>query len=192
MTMRALIAIVALLVVGNASAQDDTGRIFRAWGGGGIILSTVAEMMIATETCALGDREEWQKVVVGVDRRYRFCVAKDPLWSRLMDDFKEAQSKALAERSGRSWGSFALDALLETRGAEARAAGRDAFCSKMPWKLVLVPGAATADAKAEYLKTNPQATLDKALAFFTWIRKLGTETAWIEAPCDKDFWPEFK
>jgi hypothetical protein len=182
-----------LLLAGGTSAQNtDAGRIFKAGGGGAIILSTVAEMMIATEMCALGDRADWQKVVTAVDRRYRFCVDKDEAWSRLMDDFKGAAGNPVVDSAGKSWGSFAIEVLLATRGAEARAMGRDLFCGKMPWKMVLVPGAATEEAKAEYLTTNPGATLDHALKFFTFIRTLGTDTAWAEAPCDKDFWPEFK
>ena len=189
-----LAAIVAVLlaVAGGAWAQNDANRIFKAGSGGSVILSTVGELMIATEMCKLGDRADWDRVVAAVDRRYRFCASKDPAWTRLMDDFKEAESKAVAEGSIRSWGSFGLETVLVHRGAEARAMGTEAFCAKLPWKLVLVPGAATAEAKAEYMKANPQSTLEQALRFFAYIRNLGTDAAWIEAPCDKDFWPEFK
>lgn len=189
--MRWLLVLLAMLTVAP-SVRADEARLFKAGNGGAIILSSVAEMMIATGMCSLGDREDWQKVVAAVDRRYRFCVAKDAAWSGLMDGFNEAETKAKAERSNRSWGSFAVESFLDTRGAEARAMGMLAYCAKMPWKMILTPGAATPEAKAEYMKTHPQATLDKGLAFFTFIRNLGIDTAWVEAPCDKDFWPEFK
>lgn len=189
--MRWLLALLAMLALAPAAHADDT-RLFKAGSGGAIILSSVAEMMIATGMCSLGDREDWQKVVAAVDRRYRFCVAKDAAWSGLMADFKQAEAKAKADGSNRSWGSFAVESFLETRGAEARAMGMMAYCAKLPWKLILVPGAATAEAKAEYMKTHPEANLDKGLAFFSFIRNLGTDTAWVEAPCDKGFWPEFK
>jgi hypothetical protein len=192
--MMRLIAIVAALLAfaGTASAQTDANRIFKAGSGGSVILSTVGDLMLATEMCKLGDRADWEKVVTAIDKRYRFCAAKDPAWTRLMDDFKELESRAAAEGSSRSWGSFGLEVVLLHRGAEARAMGTDAFCAKVPWQLVLVPGAATPEAKAEYLKANPQSTLEQALRFFAYIRNLGTDAAWIEAPCDNDFWPEFK
>jgi len=189
--MRWLLALLTMLALAPA-ARADEARLFKAGNGGAIILSSVAEMMIATGMCSLGDREDWQKVVAAVDRRYRFCVAKDAAWSALMDDFKQAKTKAKAEGSKRSWGSFAVESFLDTRGAEARAMGMMAYCAKMPWKLILVPGAATPEAKAEYKKAHPQASLDQGLAFFAFIRNLGADTAWVEAPCDKDFWPEFK
>lgn len=75
---RILVALAVLLLGAGASAQStDASRIFKADSGGVVILATVAEMMIATETCALGDRADWQKVVAAVDKRYRFCVEKD-------------------------------------------------------------------------------------------------------------------
>jgi hypothetical protein len=187
--MRWLIILATTLALAPAAWADES-RLFKAGNGGAIILSSVAEMMIATGMCALGDREDWQKVVAAVDRRYQFCVAKDPAWSGLMDSFKQAEARA--KGSSRSWGSFAVDSFLQSRGAEARAMGMMAYCAKLPWKLILVPGAATPEAKAEYKKAHPEANLDQGLAFFTYIRNLGTDTAWVEAPCDKDFWPEFK
>ena len=191
--MRLVSIIVALLAVaGTAWAQNDASRIFKAGSGGSVILSTVGELVLATEVCKLGDRADWEKVVSAIDKRYRFCASKDADWMRLMDDFKEAESKAVAEGSTRSWGSFGLEAVLLHRGAEARAMGTEAFCAKLPWQMVLVPGAATAEAKAEYMKANPQSTLEQALKFFAYIRTLGTDAAWIEAQCDENFWPEFK
>lgn len=187
--MRWIFAILTMMVFASP-ARADEASLFKAGNGGAIILSTVAEMMIATGMCSLGNREDWQKVVAAVDRRYRFCVARDAAWARLMEDFKQAES--LAQGSDRSWGSFAVESFLETRGAEARAMGPMSYCAKMPWKLILVPDAATAEAKADYLKAHPQASLGQGLAFFAYIRNLGTNAAWVESPCDKDFWPEFK
>jgi hypothetical protein len=188
----AILAAALLAIAGTAAAQNDADRIFKAGSGGSVILSTVGELIVAVETCKVGDRAEWDGVVSAIDRRYRFCAAKDPAWTRLMDDFKEAEAKALAEGATRSWGSFGLETVLQHRGAEARAMGTEAFCAKLPWRLILVPGAATDEARAEHMKANPQSTLDQALRFFAYIRTLGSDAAWIEAPCDKAFWPEFK
>ena len=188
MTRLAALLAALLAVAGGAAAQNDASRIFKAGSGGAVILATVAEAMIATETCSVGDRADWQKVVDAIDRRYRFCVAADPAWARLMDDFRQAG----AEGTSRSWGSFAAESMLGTRGAEARAMGKEAFCAKLPWTLVLVPGAATDEAKAEFKKAHPDAPLDSGLRFFAYIRALGSDPGWIESPCDRDFWPEFK
>jgi hypothetical protein len=181
--MRRCLALIAALFAFTPGAWADQVKLSKAGGEAAMILSAVAEMMIATGMCTLGDRQDWQRVVDAVDRRYRFCVAKDPSWASLMAEFKNAEKQ-------RSFGSLAVEAFLDTRGAEARRMGMQAFCSKLPWKMVLVPGAATPEAKAEHMKAHPKATLDEALAFFGYIRGLGTDTSWVERPCE-DFWPPF-
>jgi hypothetical protein len=191
MKMSRILAVFAMLPVLAATAWADEAKIFKAGAQAEILLTTVAEIMIATGMCSVGDREEWQRVVTAVDRRYRFCAAKDAAWSKLLDGFSEPEKQSIAQDPSRPFASVAVDAFLNTRGAEARAMGEQAYCAKLPWKLLLMPGAATAEAKAEFLKANPGATLDSALAFFAYIRNLGTDAAWVEAPCDKDFWPPF-
>lgn len=188
--MRRLLALISLLLLPASVGHAQGGPFHKAAAGGAIVLSTVAEMMIATGMCTLGDREDWQKVIAAADRRYRFCASKDQGWSVLLEDFKEAEKQA--EGTDRSWGSFAVDRFLATRTVEARKTGAEAFCAKLPWKLILVPGADTQEARDEYKKANPDNTLDSALAFFGYVRKLGIDTAWVEAPCDKDFWPAFR
>ena len=69
------LALVVALLACISGAQADDAKLFKAGGEAEIILSSVAEMMIATGVCTVGDREDWQRVVNAVDRRYRFCVA---------------------------------------------------------------------------------------------------------------------
>jgi hypothetical protein len=184
------VLLVALLGLPPIASADEP-NVFKAGAEAEILLSTVAELTVATELCAVGDRQDWQRVVQAVDRRYRFCAGKHAAWSRLLGDFEEDEKRSTAQGSSRSFGSFAVDSFVKSRGAEARAMGAQVYCAKLPWKLLLVPGAATPEARAEYLKTNPTGALDNALAFFGYVRNLGVDTAWVEAPCDKDFWPPF-
>ncbi len=156
-----------------------------------MFLGSLAQMMIATEMCGVGDVEPLKRIVSAVDRRFRFCVARDPAWSKLLGDFTDAEKRSLSEGSSRSLGSFFTESFLRTRGAEARAKGNSAYCAAIPWRMLLEPATATEEAKAEYMRTNPKATLDNALAFFGYIRNLGIDQAWVEASCDKEFWPEF-
>ena len=83
------------------------------------------------------------------------------------------------------------DAVANTRGAEARTQGAAAYCGRVPWKLVLVPGAATEDAKAAFLRERPQVpreALDEFIWWMGWVLALADNTSWIDSPCT-DFWP---
>jgi hypothetical protein len=194
--MRQCLGIVTMVIVAvaarNVSGQANTnGRNFQAGRGAEVVLASLAQARIATTTCGVGDPETLNRVIAAVDRRYRFCVDKDASWSSLIGDFKQDELDARAQGSSRSLGTFGFESFLRTRGAEAQAKGAEAYCSSLPWKMLLEPGAATEAAKAEYMQANPKATLDIALSMFGWILNLGRDTAWVEAPCDKDFWPEY-
>jgi hypothetical protein len=193
MFTKILTSVVAVLLAcySGARAQPAAGDVQISGMAGTIVLSYVAHLMIATGMCTLGDREDWQKVVVATDKRYRFCAAKYPAWSGLLGDFKEDERKSLAAGQSRSFGSFYVEHFLNTRGYEARRQGMEAYCASAPWKMLLAPGAATPEAKAEYLKARPQADLEGNLKIVGLIRRLGVDPAWIEAPCDKEFWPAY-
>lgn len=191
---RRFLAVVALVLGGASPAlsQVDKPDLMITGMAAELVLGYTASMMIGAGMCTLGDREDWQKVVTAADKRYRFCVARTPDWSGLMPEaFKEEERQSLAAGQSRSYASFHVDRLLQTRGSEARAMGRETFCARVPWKLYLVPGAATPEAQAEWLKAHPQSNLKSDLKAVNLIRRLGTDPAWIEAPCDKEFWPPY-
>jgi hypothetical protein len=192
--MRRCLAMVAIFSVAfaarGASAQVD-GRVFTAGGVGEMVLGSLAMAQIATRMCGVGDPETLSRVVAAIDRRFRFCVGKDAVWSSLIAEFKQEELDSRAQGSGRSLGTFSFESLLRKRGPEAEARGATAYCASLPWKMLLEPAAATEEAKAEFRRTRPQAPLDEALSLFGWILDLGRDTAWVEAPCGKDFWPEY-
>ena len=55
--------------------------------------------------------------------------------------------------------------------------------------MLLEPATATPEARADFMRVHPAAKLDEGLAFFHFILGLGSDPAWVEASCDKDFWP---
>ncbi len=103
----------------------------------------------------------------------------------------DAAWKGLTEKPDALAGTFAFDAFMSTRGAEARTEGAAAYCRRVPWQMVLVPGAATDQAKEAFLREQPKISreiLDEFVAWAHWVRALGEDTRWVEAPC-KEFWP---
>ncbi len=141
---------------------------------------SLAQAVIAVELCGVGDAEPWKRAVSAIDRRQARCVAEEAGW------------KKLTEKPDVPVGTFAFDSFLATRGAEARARGAAAYCSRVPWKLALVPGAATDAAKEAFRRERPEVpreALDEFISWMGWVRALGDDTRWVDAPC-KDFWPE--
>ncbi len=173
-----------------APEQRDS-RLFVAGGGAELIVGSLAQAIIATRLCGVGDAEVLRRVVAAIDRRYRFCVARDPAWSGLLGDFAEQERQSLAEGATRSLGTFALRAFERTRGAEAEAQGQAAYCAALPWKMLVDPAARTPEALVASKQANPTLDLAQGFAWFDWIVGLGRDTAWTEAPCDKEFWPTF-
>ena len=181
--------LVLMAVAGvTSAAHADSGKRYVTNFGIAIAMSTVAELVLATEMCSLGDPEEWQKVVAAFDRRYRFCVAQDPAWSAGDPAFEQAEAKAKPEGSDRSLGSFVIEQALEKSRADAHMQGKAAFCAKMPWPLLLQSNSITPETLAMYEKAYRDPQLDKGLAFYSWLRKLAADTAWVEAPC-VHIWP---
>jgi hypothetical protein len=166
---RIFIALLAIAAASGAAAKPDQAGIAKASGQATVLLYSVSQLMIAADMCSLGSRDEWHRVVDAVDRRYRFCAAQEPSWSGLLGDFKDAEAKSVAQGSRKSLGSFVVEKLLEGGTAEARAMGKDEYCGR----------------------GNLREALEKGQSFIDYIRGLGTDTAWVEAPCDKDFWPPY-
>jgi len=179
---RSVLVLLAVLAVTSA-AHADSGKRYVTNFGIAIAMSIVAELMVATEMCSLGGREEWQKVVAAFDRRYRFCVSQDPAWSAGDAEFEQAEAKAKAEGSDRSLASFTVEQALKKSRANAHMQGKAAFCAKMPWPLLIQPGPVTPEAFAQYETAYRDPQLDMGLAAYSRL-KTAIDTAWIEAPCD--------
>jgi hypothetical protein len=184
---RSVLVLLAVLAVTSA-AHADGGKRYVTNFGIAISMSIVAELIVATEMCSLGDREELLKVVAAFDRRYRFCVSQDPAWSAGDPEFEQAEAKAKAEGSERSLASFTLEQALKKSRAVAHIQGKAAFCAKMPSPLPLQPGPVTLETLAQYEKARRDPKLDKGVAIYSWLRNLVADTAWVEAPCDH-IWP---
>jgi|EndMetStandDraft_4_1072995.scaffolds.fasta_scaffold168694_2 hypothetical protein len=178
MFSRGLIVLSLLLLASPGWAQIDD-KLFTAGKVMEMVGPAMAQAVIAVELCGVGDAAPWKKVVSAIDRRHARCVAQDAGW------------KQLAEKPDALAGTFAFDSFLNTRGAEARALGATLYCGRVPWKMVLVPDAATEPAKEAFLRERPQVTrdaLDEFIAWMGWVRALADNTSWIDSPCT-DFWP---
>lgn len=169
MKARILIVLLAVAAASGAVAKPDQASIAKASGQAAVLLYSLSQLLIAADMCSLGDRNEWQRAVDAVDRRYRFCAKQDASWAGLLGDFKDAEAKSVAQGSSKSLGSFVVDKLLEGGTAEARAMGKDEYCGKTPLR----------------------EALEKGQSFIDYVRRLGANTAWVTAPCDKDFWPAY-
>ena len=175
--IRALFVLVLFLAT-PCWAQID-GKLFAAGKVMEMVGPSMAQAVIAVELCGVGDAAPWKKVVAAIDRRHARCIAQDAGW------------KQLVEKPDTLAGTFAFDSFLNTRGAEARTQGAATYCSRVPWKMVLVPDAATEPAKEAFLRERPQVTreaLDEFISWMSWVRALADNTSWIDSPCT-DFWP---
>ena len=176
--MRGLLLALSLLLATPCWAQIDD-QLFTAGKVLEMVGPAMAQAVIAVELCGVGDAAPWKKVAAAIDRRHARCIAQDAGWKKLVE-----KPDALA-------GTFAFDSFLNTRGAEARAQGAALYCGRVPWKMVLVPHAATELAKEAFLHERPQVTraaLDEFIWWMGWVRALADNASWIESPCT-DFWP---
>lgn len=179
--MRRLLLALSLLFATPCWAQSEE-QLFTAGKTMEMVGPSLAQAVIAVELCGVGDAAPWKKVATAIDRRHARCIAQDAGWRKLV------------EKPDTLVGTFALDSFLNTRGAEARTQGAAAYCGRVPWNFVLVPGAATEDAKAAFLRERPQVpreALDEFIWWMGWVRALADNTSWIDSPCT-DFWPAMK
>ena len=186
--MRWPLIFMAMLLAGAPVAQAQDDKVELAYDTAQTVMPDIAAAIIVTETCGIGDRQEWEKVIGAIDRRFRYCSAKDPSWKALLKNFVEAEEKSLKEGSSRSLGSFVAELGRRSALSALKSLGKDGFCAARPWKMLLGPTKVTAEDKAQFLKAHPDYLLDQDLAVAAFILGLGTDAAWIEAPCDK-FWP---
>lgn len=175
--MRFLLALSLLLATPCWAQTDD--RVFMAGKLMEMVGPSLAQAVIAVELCGVGDADPWKRTVSAIDRRYARCSAQEAGW------------KKLAEKPDTPVGTLAFESFLATRGAEARAQGAATYCGRVPWKLVLVPGAATSEAKASFLRERPEVSreaLGEFVSWMGWVRALGEDQRWVDAPCN-DFFP---
>ena len=173
-----ILVALSLLVATPCWAQPEA-RLFSAGKVLELVGPTLAQAVIAVELCGIGDATPWKKAVSAIDRRQARCIAEDANW------------KGLTEKPDALAGTFVFDAFMSTRGTEARAQGAATYCRRVPWKMVLVPGAATDQAKEAFLREQPKISrevLDEFIAWANWVRALGEDPRWVEAPCT-EFWP---
>jgi hypothetical protein len=176
--VRQFLLALSLLLAAPCWAQSEE-KLFAAGKVLELVGPTLAQAVIAVELCGIGDATPWKKAVAAIDRRHARCIAQDATWKKLTE-----KPDALA-------GTFAFDAFMSTRGAEARAQGAASYCGRVPWKMVLVPGAATEQAKEAFLREQPKiprAAFDEFVAWADWVRALGDDPRWVDAPCT-EFWP---
>ena len=175
--MRLLLAL-SLLLAKPCWAQS-VADLFGAGKGLELVGGMLVQAVSAVELCGLGDEAPWKRAVEAINRRHANCIAQASGW------------KALTDKPDVLAGTFVFNLYWKTDGAKARAQGVAAYCSWMPWKLALVPGTATEEAKATFLRERPQVTreaLDEFILLMDYARALGEDTRWIETPC-KDFFP---
>jgi hypothetical protein len=188
MPMRRAFILAVAMLAGMATARAQADKVAVAQGTAQSILTELAGSIVATEVCGVGDRQVWEKVVAAIDRRYRFCVAKDPSWSALLGSLAEDEKKSVAAGSSRSFASFVIEDGIGQVRAIAKSAGKAAFCDARPWKMMASPDTATPGDKAEFMKTHPDYPLTPSLDLAGFTLHLGNDPSWIEGPCDK-FWP---
>ena len=169
-----------------AQAQDD--KVELAYETAQVVIPEVAAAIVVTEAGGIGERQEWEKVIGAIDRRFRYCSTKDPSWKALLRNFVDAEEKSLKKGSSRSLGSFVAELGRGSALSELKSRGKDGFCAARPWKMLLAPTKVTSEDKAQFLNAHPGYQLDQDLNVAAFILGLGTDATWIEAPCDK-FWP---
>lgn len=182
MISRILVALSLLPIATPCWAQPEE-KLFTAGKVLEMVGPAMAQATIAVELCGAGDVATWKKVADAIDRRHTRCIAESAGWKQLVTEKPDALA-----------GTFAYDAFLGTRAAEARAQGAAGYCARVPWKMVLVPGAATEEAKAAFLRERtdvPPEALADFIFWMGWVRALGEDPRWIETPCT-DFWPAMK
>lgn len=187
--MRGLLLALSLLLATPCWAQIDD-KVIVAGKGMEMVVPVIAQLVVAAELCGFGETQSWKRIIEAIDNRYRHCLAQDPGWSGLAVGWEKQEREAKARGSSTIIGSLAFEDFLGTRGAEARATGSASYCTG-PWRMVLEPGSATEQAKAEFLRSKPSVTaerLEEFLSWTSWIHTLGDDQGWVKTPCDA-FWP---
>ena len=182
-------------VCGEAHAQPDqrwlitdpkvveAARTLRA------VVELAASSVAATEFCKIGDNKRWIHVVTVAEVRYAKCVAEDRGWATLSQglDKEGEQARAKGYPYGAPWLLFMR--ALNASQYEADTMGVEAYCASEPWKLINDPRSLSAAEIAAYKRDNPTRNVDYDIRLIISMLALRDDTGWVNAPCDKLFWP---
>ena len=78
---------------------------------------------------------------------------------------------------------------MNGRQYDADTMGVAGYCASQPWQLISDPSSLSAKQLADYKRDNPTRNVDDDIARITITLNLGKNAQWIEASCDKLFWP---
>jgi hypothetical protein len=153
------------------------------------VIELASSSIAATEFCKIGDDKGWLRVVGAVERRYAKCVEQDRSWITLSQGLDKEREEATAKSypSGAPWLLFMR--ALNGSQYEADTMGIARYCASQPWQLISDPSSLSAKQLADYKRDNPTRNVDYDIALITSMLDLGKNAQWIEAPCDKLFWP---
>jgi hypothetical protein len=164
-----------------------------------LIASMAATLHVLSWRCQLGNPEAWTQVIDAVDRRYRRCVPLgSPLEQAVARQFSSQWTYALAAGTSLDVGTLAWEKWLPVRSrrvmSDYLADGCAKIASSPTFKAVLDPNSATPrqrEAALEEEREEIRTHLDNLWTFsrFAYVRELGVDQNWVEAPCDA-FFPE--
>ena len=153
------------------------------------VIELASSSIAATEFCKIGDDKGWLHVVGAAEARYAKCVEQDRGWITLSQGLDKEREEATANNypSGAPWLLFMRS--LNGRQYEADTMGITGYCTSQPWQLINDPSSLSAKQLADYKRDNPTRNVDYDIALITSMLDLGKNAQWIEASCDKLFWP---
>ncbi len=192
-----IIALWTLLVwlsVGGVAAQPDprwlqtdpkvvdAARKLRS------VVDIVAVSVLGADECKLGDRQPWLRALGLVESRYAACVREDRGWEALVQGLDEEREFAIKSRLATSAPMLLFMRAISAHGSRALDEG-EAFCKDSRWKLILMPESVTTAQIEEHNRVNPDKKIERAVGNAAAVLSLGKDSGWIDAPCDKNFWP---
>ena len=192
LTLRALsiiaFASVAWVTMDYALAQTDQ-RIKMTLEDLESVMAAVSQSVIAGLNCDAGDTTAWIAVVSMIDNRQTFCVKQDPEWADLDQGWEREKEEAKQRKMVQvGVGGYAFIRAMSQLSDKIRSTrDMEAFCASMPWKLLIIPGAATVQARQQLARTRPGFNVDDYLEIFKTIRSWGTNLNWANLPCDVTF-----
>ncbi len=166
---------------GSAFSQADA-RITAARSTLDLVIGLLSQSMFAIRFCAEGDMNAWYILISTIDRRQATCVGQDLAWLALNKGWEKEEVEARTLKLKEPGiGSFSyIRAMKEFPESVKGEAAIQRFCAAVPWKVLLKPNEATAQDQEKYV--------DPIYVMNT-VRNLAFERAWVDAPCDKSFWP---
>jgi hypothetical protein len=191
MTGRDVLAVLCCLIgCLQAVPAKAEPQVFAAGKGLEIVVGLIARLKVASELCGYSNIAPWESIIEAIDRRYAHCLAQDARWSDLMSGQEANERNAKAKGLPAGIGSVVLRLYRAETLADAHAAGVTAYCDRFPWKWVLEPDPENARARADYVKAEPRNEVSTMLGMMEAVERLPRGAAWIDAPCDRDFWQD--